>query len=56
MEFEENTQRNKPVRRHVTLKKHPSTQKAFARDVQSLVAVIEELGNSFEEKCLTCWF
>ena len=52
MEFkEENTylHANEETRHH---EEAPSSQKAFARDVQTLVTVIEELENPFEEECL----
>ena len=38
--------RNQETRHH---EETPSVQKTFARDVRSLVAVIKELGNPFEE-------
>lgn len=34
------------------MKKHQVHKKGFAKDVQSLVAVIEEMGNPFEEDSL----
>ena len=49
MEFvEENTHLNASEETHYH-EETASAQKTFARDVQSLVAVIEELGNHFEE-------
>jgi len=49
MEFEEanmHPNANEETRHH---EETPRAQEAFAKDVQSLVAVIEELGNPFEE-------
>ena len=48
MEFEDFNMypRNQETHHH---EETPSVQKTFARDVRSLVAVIKELGNPFEE-------
>ena len=48
-EFEALEARNKP-RDHCHHEQHPGVQAAFQKDVKSLVAVIEEMGNPFLEK------